>query len=60
MANCLGKIAGQTCGGTIYRCPKCGVSGCKNRRGGEKCSNNITRDSGGTCKNCGSALKSIH
>ncbi len=57
MSNCLGKIAGQTCGGTIFKCSKCGVAGCKNRREGQVCSNNITRDSGGTCKNCGGILK---
>ena len=42
MANCHGKAAGTTCAGTIYKCPKCGLSGCKNVRNGQKCNNNIT------------------
>jgi hypothetical protein len=59
MANCNAKVGGTTCGGVLYRCPKCGLTGCKNRRNGETCPNNITRDSGGTCRNCGSNLQTI-
>ena len=59
MANCTGKAAGSHCGGILYKCPKCGLAGCKNRRNGENCSNNITKDSGGTCRNCGSQLKPL-
>ena len=58
MANCNGKIDNNYCGGTLYRCPKCGLAGCKNVRNSKKCPNNITKDSGGTCRNCGSQLKS--
>jgi len=57
MANCSGKADDSHCGGVLYKCPKCGLAGCKNRRNGKNCSNNITKDSGGTCRNCGSQLK---
>lgn len=53
MANCSGKAADSHCGGILYKCPKCGLAGCKNVRNGQRCSNNITKDSGGTCRNCG-------
>ena len=59
MANCVGKAAGIICGGILKKCAKCGVTGCTNVRNGEKCTNNITRDSGGTCKNCGGQLKTL-
>jgi hypothetical protein len=58
MANCNAKVGGTTCGGVIYKCPKCGLAGCRNRRNGEICSNNIT-NSGGNCRNCSTALKTI-
>jgi hypothetical protein len=59
MANCSGKAAGTTCAGTLYKCSKCGLLGCKNVRNGQKCNNNITKDSGGTCRNCGTHLKPL-
>lgn len=59
MPNFLGKILGQNCGGIIYICSKCGAAGCENRRAGEKCSNNITRDSGGARKNNSATSKVI-
>jgi hypothetical protein len=57
MANCNGKAAGSSCGSIIFRCAKCGLSGCKNVRNGQRCNNNITRDSGGMCRSCGGTLK---
>ena len=59
MANCSGKAAGSHCGGVLLKCPKCGLSGCRNVRNGDKCTNNITKDSGGTCRNCSSQLKTL-
>ena len=59
MANCSGKADESHCGGTLYKCPKCGLVGCKNRRNGKNCTNNITKDSGGTCRKCGSQLKTL-
>jgi len=59
MATCSGKAAKIICGGILHKCTKCGLVGCKNRRNGENCTNNITKDSGGTCRNCGNQLKPI-
>ena len=65
MATCNGNIAKpgnssrSNCGGILYKCPKCGLAGCKNVSNGVRCSNNITKDSGGGCRNCGSQLKSL-
>jgi len=56
-STCQGKAAGSHCGGILYKCEKCGLVGCKNNRNGQNCSNNITRDSGGMCKNCGGVLR---
>ena len=57
MANCNGNAAGSHCGGILKKCSKCGTVGCNNVRNGQKCTNNITKDSGGACKNCGGQLK---
>lgn len=57
MPSCQGKIEGSSCGGVLYKCPKCGLTGCRNNRNGKNCTNNITKDTGGTCKNCGTNLK---
>ncbi len=46
MANCSGKADNSYCGGTLYKCSKCGLVGCENRRNGKNCNNNITKDSG--------------
>ncbi len=59
MANCSGKVSGFYCGGILYKCPKCGLAGCKNTRNGHRCTNNITKDSGGMCRNCGEGLKPL-
>jgi hypothetical protein len=59
MATCSGKASNQHCGGLIYKCTKCGLAGCRNTRNGHKCSNDITKDSGGTCRNCGGQLKTL-
>lgn len=59
MATCSGTAAGSHCGGILYKCVKCDLVGCRNVRNGKKCDNNITKDSGGTCRNCGSQLKPL-
>jgi len=59
MANCAGKADVSHCGGVLYKCPKCGPSGCKNCLNGKNCTNNITKDAGGTCRNCRSQLKTL-
>lgn len=56
---CSGKINGKGCGSTLYKCTKCGSIGCKNKSNGKDCSNSIKKDSGGTCKTCGSYVKPI-
>ena len=57
MANCNGKKDGQHCGGILKKCTKCGLVGCTDKLNGKNCTNNITKDSGGTCRNCGSQLR---
>lgn len=59
MPSCKGTAAKTVCLAVLKKCTKCGLVGCTQVRNGEKCSNNITRDSGGMCRNCGGQLKPL-
>jgi hypothetical protein len=54
MATCKGKRPENPnghCGGTLYKCGKCGSVGCGTTVSGKGCSNNGFKT--GTCQKCG-------
>ena len=57
LASCQEKLMRggykTACGGTLYKCEKCGAVGCAK----EGCPNQKFRDGAGSCKICGSSLK---
>lgn len=56
MATCQAKIQGVGyCGGTLFRCTKCGKSGCTNK----KCPNYLGSTSTTQCSYCRGKLERI-